>query len=133
MQYILGFIILLALVVFVLYKINDRFEKKEFTILMVIILVTVVGYNFYDHKKEEFFPKLFKEHYLQTHQIEIDKLSYTLQNNQQLSAKDKFIYNFSYLIHKENKSYLCEANGVTINKIEDTYVFDKYEENCKEQ
>jgi hypothetical protein len=133
MQYIIGFIVLLALTVFALYKIRNRFEKREFTILLLIIALIVGIYNLYENKSESYFPKLFKEHYAKTYGIEIDKLSYTLQNNQQLSSKDKFIYDFSYIIHKKDTIFLCEANGVTITKIEDTFVFDKINESCKEK
>lgn len=133
MQYLVGFTLLIALVVFILYKVNNQFEKKEFTILLIIISVTVLIYNLYEDKQDNFYPNLFKEHYTNTHQTEIEKLSYKLLNNQQISAKDKFIYNFTYIIRKEKQTYLCEAKNVTISKIEDSYVFEKYEEDCIEK
>ena len=50
MQIIFGIAIFIIVVTLILYKVNNRFEKKEFTILIVIIIMTSIAYTLYENK-----------------------------------------------------------------------------------
>ena len=63
MQIIFGIAIFIIVVTLILYKVNNRFEKKEFIILVIIIIMTSIAYTLYENKQEEFFPSLFKQKY----------------------------------------------------------------------
>jgi hypothetical protein len=131
MQYLLGFVALIAALVFILYKVNNQFEKREFFILLAILALAVIGFNLYSKKQENYFPELFKEHYYNKHNIQIEQLSYKLLNNQHISSKNKYIYSFTYIVNKDNTSYLCTAKEVVIRKIEKTFVFNDWSEECQ--
>jgi hypothetical protein len=136
MQIMLGFIALFALVVYIIYKVNKKFEKKEFVILACVVAIVIVLYMLYEKKQESFFPNLFQEKYLENKNIEIEKLSYVLLNNKNISSRTQFIYKFVYLIQKEDKEYLCTAPKVEINKVGDEFIFTNFsnlEEVCVEK
>ncbi len=136
MQIMLSFIALFVLVVYIIYKVNKKFEKKEFIILISIVAIIAVLYVMYQKKQETYFPNMFQEMYLKKHNIAIEKLSYELLNNKYLSSKTQFIYKFTYIIHKENKAFLCTAPKVEINKIGDEFVFTTFanlNEECVEK
>ncbi|MDX9796103.1 MAG: hypothetical protein RBT24_04685 [Arcobacteraceae bacterium] len=136
MQIMLGFIALLALVVYIIYKVNKKFEKKEFMILLGIVVLMIIGYILYEKKQETFFPNLFQEKYLTDKNIAIEKLSYELLNNKNISSRTQFIYKFVYIIQKDEKEYLCTAPKVEINKIGDEFVFSNFntlQEECIEK
>ncbi|WP_419770265.1 MAG: hypothetical protein ACNI3C_00280 [Candidatus Marinarcus sp.] len=136
MQIMLGFVLLLFLLAFIIFKVNKTFGKKEILILMSVVILTIIAYLSYNKKEEEFFPNMFKEKYLQTKNIAIQKLSWELLNNKQVSSKDRYIYKFIYIINKSDKTYICTAPKVEINKIGDEYIFTNFmhlEEQCIEQ
>lgn len=136
MQIMLGFIALFALVVYIIYKVNKKFEKKEFMILLGIVVLMIIGYILYEKKQETFFPNLFQEKYLTDKNIAIEKLSYELLNNKNISSRTQFIYKFVYIIQKDEKEYLCTAPKVEINKIGDEFIFTNFntlQEECIEK
>jgi hypothetical protein len=136
MQIMLGFIALFALVVYIIYKVNKKFEKKEFMILLGIVVLMIIGYILYEKKQETFFPNLFQEKYLTDKNIAIEKLSYELLNNKNISSRTQFIYKFVYIIQKDEKEYLCTAPKVEINKIGDEFIFTNFntlQEECVEK
>jgi hypothetical protein len=136
MQIMLGFIALFALVVYIIYKVNKKFEKKEFMILLGIVVLMIIGYILYEKKQETFFPNLFQEKYLTDKNIAIEKLSYELLNNKNISSRTQFIYKFMYIIQKDEKEYLCTAPKVEINKIGDEFIFTNFntlQEECVEK
>ena len=136
MQIIIATAILIILITLILYKVNDRFEKKEFIILLLVIIISTIVMVSYEKNQEEFFPNLFKEKYFKENNLKIDGLTAELLNNKVVSSKDKFIYKFTYLIKKENKEFLCSINEVEINRIEDNFVFKNFsdlKEECIEK
>ncbi|MFY9089426.1 hypothetical protein [Arcobacter aquimarinus] len=136
MQIIIALAILIITATVILYLINKRFEKKEFIILLVIILLSFITYIFYENKKENFFPNMFKEKYEKEKNVIVEGLKAELLNNKVVSSKDKFIYKFTYLIKKDNKEFLCTANEVEINRIQDNFVFKNFsdlKEECLEK
>ncbi|RXJ81865.1 hypothetical protein [Arcobacter sp. F2176] len=133
MQIFLGIILVIILIGIIIYKLNNKFEKKEIILLSSIVIVVILVFTMYQKNQENFFPNTFKEKYKQENNIEILKLSSELLNNKVVSSKDHYIYKFTYIIKKNGKEYLCVANNVNINKIQDEYIFDKWTEECKEQ
>jgi uncharacterized membrane protein len=128
MPIIIAIAILIVVFTLILYKVNNQFEKREFTILLIIIIITAIAYGFYEKTYNEFFPEMFKEKYSKEKNVSINELTAELLNNKTVSSDTKFIYKFTYLINKENKEFLCIMNDVEINKIEDKYIFKNFSE-----
>lgn len=136
MQIIILISIFLIITTVIIYKINKKFEKKEFIILLATILVVTSGFLFYENKKENYLPNLFSQKYEKENNTKIKSLNYELLNNKVVSSKDKFIYKFTYTILKENSEFLCTLDNVEINKIKDEYVFVNFsqlKEECLEK
>lgn len=133
MQILISIILIIILIGFIIYKIDKRFRKKEVIILTSIIVVIILVFTLYQKNQEDFLPNKFKEKYKDQTGIEILKLSNELLNNKYVSSKKHFVYKFTYIIKKDDKEYLCIANDVKINKIEDEYVFEKWQEECSEK
>lgn len=136
MQIIIGIAIFIIIATLILYKVNNRFEKKEFLILLAIIVISTIGYTMYENNQKNFFPKMFKEKYEKEKNVVIEGLESELLNNKVVSSKDKFIYKFTYLVKKENKEFLCTTNEVEINRIQDNFVFKNFsdlKEECLEK
>jgi len=133
MQIIVFALVLITLVAFIIYKVNNKFETKEIIILVSLIIITVVTTIFLTNKKEELVPKMFKEKYEKEKNVTILKLSYERLNNKNISSKSNFIYKFDYIIEKDGKESVCTANEVSIKKIEDEYIFgdfNSFREEC---
>ena len=123
MQVIIIISILLIIGTVIIYKINDKFEKREFVILLGTIFLATIGFLFYENSKENYLPNLFLQKYEKENNTKIKSLNYELLNNKVVSSKDKFIYKFTYTILKENSEFLCTLDNVEINKIKDEYIF----------
>lgn len=123
MQVIIIISILLIIGTVIIYKINDKFEKREFVILLGTIFLATIGFLFYENSKENYLPNLFSQKYEKENNTKIKSLNYELLNNKVVSSKDKFIYKFTYTILKENIEFLCTLDNVEINKIKDEYIF----------
>ena len=63
MQIIIVLTVLIIAITSILYVVNDKFEKKEFIILLLTIIVSGVTYGLFEKNQSEFFPNLFKEKY----------------------------------------------------------------------
>jgi uncharacterized membrane protein len=133
MQIFIAVVLIIIVIGYIIFKLNDKFEKKEIIILTSIIIVIALVFTMYQKNQENFFPNSFKKKYKEENNIDILKLSSELLNNKVVSSKDHYIYKFTYIIKKNGKEYLCVANNVNINKIQDEYIFDKWKEECKEQ
>lgn len=136
MQIIILISIFLIITTVIIYKINKKFEKKEFIILLATILVVTSGFLFYENKKENYLPNLFLQKYEKEKSLKIKSLNFELLNNKVVSSKDEFIYKFTYTILKDNKEFLCILNDTKINKIKDEYVFVNFsqlKEECLEK
>ena len=123
MQVIIIISIFLIITTIIIYKINDKFEKREFVILLGTIFLATIGFLFYENSKENYLPNLFLQKYEKENNTKIKSLNYELLNNKVVSSKDKFIYKFTYTILKENIEFLCTLDNVEINKIKDEYIF----------
>ncbi|WP_419764214.1 MAG: hypothetical protein ACNI28_10575 [Arcobacter sp.] len=133
MQILISIILIIILIGYIIYKIDKKFEKKEILILGAVVIVVILVFTLYQKNQKDFLPNQFKEKYKKEKGLDILKLSSELLNNKNVSSKKRFVYKFTYIINKNNKEYLCTTNNVEINKIEDTYVFGKWEEECKEK
>lgn len=132
MQIIITFAVILIIATIILYKINNRFQKKELLILFSIIILTTGIMFLYEKNQENFFPNLFKEKYEKEKNTIIEGLKAELLNNKVVSSKDKFIYKFTYIIKKDNQEFLCTTSNVEIDKIENNFVFRDFS-NLKEE
>lgn len=133
MQILISIILIIILIGYIIYKIDKKFEKKEAVILTAVIIVVILVFSMYQKNQTNFLPNQFKTEYKKEKNMEILKLSSELLNNKDVSSKKHFIYKFTYIINKSDKEYLCIANNVEINKIEDEYIFGKWKEECKEK
>ncbi|NQY21828.1 MAG: hypothetical protein HRT40_11090 [Campylobacteraceae bacterium] len=118
---------------FKIYKINNKFEKREQKILLVVLSLILLIFLSFDYSSENKLPDLFKKDYMKKNNIEILKLSTELLNNKNISSSKRFLYNFTYIINKDNKEFVCSANKVEINKIQDEFIITKYKEVCQEK
>ncbi len=126
-------LILIALVAFIIYKVNNKFETKEIVILISLIIISTVTTISLLNKDENTLPDVFKTKYEASKNVKIIKLSSERLNNKTTSSKTNFVYRFDYIVEKENKELVCTANDVKIKKIEDEYVFtnfDNFNEKC---
>lgn len=133
MQIMVFSLILIALAAFIIYKVNDKFETKEITILITLIVIIIGATTLLLNKDENALPDIFKTKYEASKNVEIIKLSSERLNNKTTSSKTNFVYRFDYIIKKDNKELVCTANDVKIKKIEDEYVFenfDSFNEKC---
>lgn len=132
MQIIIAIAILIIAITLILYKVNSQFEKREFIIFLLIIIISTVAFIVYEKNQENFFPKMFKEKYEKEKNVSIEGLTAELLNNKVVSSKTKFIYKFTYLIKKNDKEFLCVSSNVEIDKIENNFVFKDFS-NLKEE
>ena len=133
MQIIITISLLLIIATVIIYKVNDKFEKREFIIFLATIFLATIAFLYYENKQENYLPNMFIEKYEQEYKTTIKSLDYELLNNKVVSSKDKFVYKFIFTVLKEDREFLCTLNNVEINKIKDEYIFvnfDSLKEEC---
>lgn len=130
MQILIFSLIILLILVYVIYKIKSSFSKKELSTFLIIIVVIIASSIYYNHKENNRLPESFKNKYLKDKNIEINKLSMT-QTNIQVLSNTKLIFKMVYIINKDGKDYVCEANDVEVLEIEDEFIFKDFKEECK--
>lgn len=123
MQIIITISLLLIIATVIIYKVNDKFEKREFIILLATIFLLTIAFLYYENKQDNYLPNMFIKKYEQEYKTTIKSLDYELLNNKVVSSKDKFVYKFTFTVLKEDKEFLCTLNNVEINKIKDEYIF----------
>lgn len=132
----LTFIVIIILLVIGIYKINNRFQKKELFIFLGIITIIVVSTLYFIDKNENKIPQLFKTKYEKENSVMIEKLSFERVNNKTLSSDTNFIYNFDFISLKDGSEYICNIKNVKIKKIEDEFIFENFEKlnkDCKKK
>ena len=130
MQILIFSLVIIAIILYVIFKIKKSFTQKDIIYFFVVLGLIVLAIVYYNKVQEEKLPNVFKENYLKEHNTEILKLSSTQVNFEVLSST-KAIYDFIYIINRDNKEYVCEAKNVEVLFIEDEYVIKKYKEDCK--
>ena len=133
MQIIITISLLLVIATVIIYKVNDKFEKREFIILLATIFLLTIAFLYYENKQDNYLPNMFIKKYEQEYKTTIKSLDYELLNNKVVSSKDKFVYKFIFTVLKEDKEFLCTLNNVEISKIKDEYIFfyfDGLKEEC---
>ncbi len=123
MQIIITISLLLVIATVIIYKVNDKFEKREFIILLATIFLLTIAFLYYENKQDNYLPNMFIKKYEQEYKTTIKSLDYELLNNKVVSSKDKFVYKFIFTVLKEDREFLCTLNNVEINKIKDEYIF----------
>lgn len=136
MQIMLIAILFIILIAFTIYKINNKFETKEFMILIAILVLSSSLVYYLFENQEQKVPQIFKTKYEKVYNAKIEKFSYERLNNKMVSSKTNFIYNFDYIVVKNNEEYICSSKNVKVKKIEDEFIFEnfeKLEEKCTKQ
>lgn len=136
MQIMIFALILIALVAFIIYKVNNKFETKELIILLSLIIISIATIIYLLQENETKVPEIFKKKYEISKNVKILKFSYERLNNKNITSKNNFIYNFDYIISKDKDEYICSLKNIKIKKIEDEYVFenfDKLNEKCSKK
>ncbi len=136
MQIMLTFIVIIILLVIGIYKINNRFQKKELFIFLGIIAIIVASTLYFIDQSENKVPQLFKTKYEKENNVKIEKLSFERVNNKTLSSDTNFIYNFDFISQKNGSEYICNIKNVKIKKIEDEFIFENFEnlnKDCKKK
>lgn len=126
MQIMVFALILIALVAFIIYKVNNKFETKEIIILLILIVISIATTVFLLKEQKEVVPNIFKTKYQKEKNVMILKLSHERLNNKTTSSKTNFIYKFDFIIKKDDKEFVCTVNNVIIKKIEDEYIFENF-------
>lgn len=130
MQILIFSLLIIAIIIYVIYKIKKTFTQNEIIGFFTLIAILIAGMIYYNNIEENKLPDSFKANYLKEKEVKILKLSYT-QTNIEVLSNSKEIYDFVYIIQKDDKEYVCEAKNVEAQKIEDEYVFKKYKEECR--
>ena len=130
MQILIFSVLIIALIVFLIYKIKKNFTKKELISFISIIVLIIVASIYFNKQNKDMMPKAFKQYYLKHNNLDVLKLSISQQNVQVLSSS-KSIYNFDYIISKDAREYVCQAKDIEVIKIEDEYIFNNFKETCK--
>ena len=97
MQIIITISLLLVIATVIIYKVNDKFEKREFIILLATIFLLTIAFLYYENKQDNYLPNMFIKKYEQEYKTTIKSLDYELLNNKVVSSKDKFVYKFTFL------------------------------------
>lgn len=132
MQILIFSLIIIALIVYIIYKIKKTFTKKELTIFFSVIAIIIAGLVYANNENENKLADTFKANYLKQKNTEILKLSIK-QTSFEVLSNSKEIYNFIYIINKDGKEFVCEAKDVEAQLIEDEYVFKEYKEECRKK
>ncbi|XPV67686.1 MAG: hypothetical protein ACNI25_10200 [Halarcobacter sp.] len=135
MQIMITFIVSAILLILIIYKINNRFQMKEFLVFIGIVIVSITLTWYFLEENKNKVPQLFKTKYEKDKGVKIDKLSFERVNNKTLSSNTNFIYNFDFIVLKDGKEFVCTIKNVKIRKIEDEFIFDNYDnlkQECKE-
>ncbi len=65
MQIIITISLLLIIATVIIYKVNDKFEKREFIIFLVTIFLATIAFLYYENKQENYLPNMFIKKYKQ--------------------------------------------------------------------
>lgn len=128
MQILLIILLFLFLLVFLIFKIRNRFKIRELLIFIAIIFSFSFLAYYYLVKEENKVPNLFKTKYENKFNTVIKKFSYSRVNNIYLSSDKIFLYNFNYIIDKDGIEQFCSVKNQKIIKIEDEYIFEKFDD-----
>lgn len=130
MQIIIFTLLIIAVIIYGVYKIKKTFTKTEIISFFAIIIFIIFGMSYLNNENKNKLPDTFKKEYLKNKKVEISKISF-VQTNISVLNSTKEIYDFVYIITKNNQEYVCEAKNVEAQLIEDEYVFKPYKEDCR--
>lgn len=129
MQILVVSLLIIALIIYVIYKIKKSFSKKELVGFSIFFIGVIALFIVFNTNKEQKLPNAFKNYYLKEKNTEILKLTINRANLEVLSSS-KTIYNMAYIIKKDDKEFVCEANDIEVQQIEDEYIFKNFKDKC---
>ena len=132
MQILIFSLLILLLIIYLVYKVKKRFTSKDLKNLLIAISIVIAGLFLYDGYLDEKIPNAFKEKYLKEKNIEILKLTYSKTSVEAIQS-NKSKYSFSYIINKDGKDLICEANNVEIIIIENETIVSDFKEKCQDK
>ncbi len=133
MQILIFSLIVVLLLGYIFYKLNQFYSKKVI-ISWTLFVVGFVWLSIYLSSYSEVgINKAFKAKYKKEFGYKIDKLSSNIINKGKNLGLNEYFYKFIYIVKKDNKEFVCEANDVYVQMIEDEYVFKEIKEKCREK
>lgn len=132
MQILIFSLLILLLVVYLVFRVKKRFTKKDFNLIIGIIIASIVGIYFYIDYVDNKIPNTFKAKYLQEKNIKIDKLEF-YKTSVEVVTSNKNTYSFSYIINKDGKDYVCEVKDLEIQTIQNEIIIGEIKEKCQEK
>ncbi|AXX93065.1 hypothetical protein CPU12_13040 [Malaciobacter molluscorum LMG 25693] len=133
MQIILFVLVIIILLAIIYQKLRKRYSLK--TILGgTIVLIILISISIYISSiSEGGIKKAFIQKYKKEFGYKISKLTATMATNNETRYSNEYYYKFVYIVNKNKKEYVCEANNVFVQLIEDEYVFKTIKEECREK
>ncbi|MEN8718560.1 MAG: hypothetical protein ABF301_07890 [Sulfurovum sp.] len=132
MQILIFSLLILLLIVYLVFKVKKRFTKKDFNLIIGIIIASIVGTYFYFDYENNKIPNTFKAKYLQEKNIKIDKLEF-YKTSVEVVASNKSTYSFSYIINKDGTEYVCEVKDLEVQIIQNEIILGEIKEKCQEK
>ncbi|RXJ83136.1 hypothetical protein [Arcobacter sp. CECT 8985] len=133
MQIILFMLVIIILLLVIYQKLRRKYSAKKIamgTLLLIIILSLGV---YISSTSESGIKKAFIQKYKKEFGYKIAKLTATMLTNNETRNSNEYYYKFVYIVNKNKKEYVCEANNIFVQLIEDEYVFKTIKEECREK
>lgn len=130
MQILIFSLLIIALIIYLVYKVKTSFTKRELVTTLLIGIAIIAGIVFLNIEKKNQLPNAFKQYYKEHKNLEVLKLSFN-QTNVDVLSSSKNVYKFNYIIEKNSQEYFCEAKDVEVIQVEDEYIFKNFNEECK--
>ncbi len=133
MQILIFSLIVILLLGYIFYKLEQFYSKKTIIIGTLFTIGIIWLGVYFSNNNEIGINKAFKEKYKQEFGYKIDKLSSNIINKGKNLSLNEYFYKFIYIVKKDNKEFVCEANDIFVQVIEDEYVFKDIKEECREK
>lgn len=133
MQILIFSLIVILLLGYIFYKLNQFYSKKVI-VFGTLFIIGIIWLSIYlSNNNEVGINKAFKAKYKKEFGYKIDKLSSNIINKGKNLSLNEYFYKFIYIVKKDNKEFVCEANDIFVQVIEDEYVFKEIKEKCREK
>lgn len=133
MQIILFVLILIILGAVVYQKLRKKYSPVQILMGTMFVSIFFTGLIYVFNINEGGIKDAFKSKYKEVYGHKISKLSASIIDKGKSLGANEYYYKFVYITKKDNKEYVCEANEVFVQLIEDEYVFKEIKEECREK
>lgn len=133
MQIILFVLVIIILLAIMYQKLRRRYSLKTILIGTAVLVVLISISIYISSTSEGGIKKAFIQKYKKEFGYKISKLTATMSTNNETRYSNEYYYKFVYIVNKNKKEYVCEANNVFVQLIEDEYVFKTIKEECREK